>query len=151
MQKAWKKKSAVYVPFVVLFLVELWIHKGIVPDFGDDLWFKEVACSEGFSFLTWLHQRYMEWSSRTAIELLLMITVRAPLYFWRIVDSALITCVAIFLSKMAIQKTEDSIYINTITSMLVEFCRLDCNDCTLFVAAQFWNYGAVSVEEIFRA
>ncbi|MFR5557027.1 MAG: hypothetical protein ACLTKE_09440 [Coprococcus sp.] len=63
MQKAWKKKSAVYVPFVVLFLVELWIHKGIVPDFGDDLWFKEVACSEGFSFLTWLHQRYMEWSS----------------------------------------------------------------------------------------
>lgn len=34
-------------------------------------------------------------------------------------DSALITCVAIFLSKMAIQKTEDSIYINTITSMLV--------------------------------
>ena len=50
MQKAWKKKSAVYVPFVVLFLVELWIHKGIVPDFGDDLWFKEVACSEGFHF-----------------------------------------------------------------------------------------------------
>lgn len=75
MQKAWKKKSAVYVPFVVLFLVELWIHKGIVPNFGDDLWFKEVACSEGFSFLAWLHQRYMEWSSRTAIELLLMITV----------------------------------------------------------------------------
>ena len=117
--KGVEKKSAVYVPFVVLFLVELWIHKGIVPNFGDDLWFKEVACSEGFSFLAWLHQRYMEWSSRTAIELLLMITVRAPLYFWRIVDSALITCVAIFLSKMAIQKTEDSIYINTITSMLV--------------------------------
>ena len=68
MQKAWKKKSAVYVPFVVLFLVELWIHKGIVPDFGDDLWFKEVACSEGFSFLTWLHQRYMEWSySKSAV------------------------------------------------------------------------------------
>ncbi|GAA6314296.1 hypothetical protein F290043J8_23220 [Mediterraneibacter gnavus] len=55
-----EKKSAVYVPFVVLFLVELWIHKGIVPNFGDDLWFKEVACSEGFSFLAWLHQRYME-------------------------------------------------------------------------------------------
>ena len=50
MQKAWKKKSAVYVPFVVLFLVELWIHKGIVPNFGDDLWFKEVACSEDFHF-----------------------------------------------------------------------------------------------------
>ena len=44
MQKAWKKKSAVYVPFVVLFLVDLWRHKGIVPNVGVDLWFKKVAC-----------------------------------------------------------------------------------------------------------
>ena len=61
-------------------------------------------------------------------------------------DSALITCVAIFLSKMAIQKTEDSIYINTITSMLVvtitmlEFCGL-VNTIKLYVAASFGNYG----------
>ena len=60
MQKAWKRKVRSMYRLSFCFLVELWIHKGIVPNFGDDLWFKEVACSEGFSFLAWLHQRYME-------------------------------------------------------------------------------------------
>ncbi len=48
-----------------------------------------------------------------------MITVKSAVIFLENRGFRSITCVAIFLSKMAIQKTEDSIYINTITSMLV--------------------------------
>lgn len=94
-----EKKLLYYLPFVVLLILELCIHSRIDTNWGDDLWFTNVAQKNDFNLLSWLYERYQVWSSRTLIEAVLMIIVQLPRIIWAIVDSCMITLSAIFLVK----------------------------------------------------
>lgn len=99
-----KKKQEIlyYLPFILLFLAELIIHWKIdlnIPG-GDDAAFLACSQEEGFSLVPWLAERYMTWSSRTAIEAALMLMVNLPASVWRAADSLVVVIGAAALTRL---------------------------------------------------
>lgn len=99
-----KKKQEIlyYLPFVLLLLAELIIHWKIDLNVvgGDDTVFLAYSQEEGFSLIPWLAERYMTWSSRTAIEAVLMLMVNLPAVVWRAADSLVVVIGAAALTRL---------------------------------------------------
>ena len=97
-----KKEILYYLPFALLLLAELIIHWKIDLNVvgGDDTVFLAYSQEEGFSLLPWLAERYMTWSSRTAIEAVLMLMVNLPAVVWRIADSFVVVIGAAALTRL---------------------------------------------------
>lgn len=97
-----KKEMLYYLPFALLLLAELIIHWKINLNVvgGDDTVFLAYSQEEGFSLIPWLAERYMTWSSRTAIEAVLMLMVNLPAVVWRIADSFVVVIGAAALTRL---------------------------------------------------
>ena len=100
-----KKEMLYYLPFALLLLAELIIHWKIDLNVvgGDDTVFLAYSQEEGFSLLPWLAERYMTWSSRTAIEAVLMLMVNLPAVVWRIADSFVVVIGAAALTRLLLR------------------------------------------------
>lgn len=97
-----KKEILYYLPFALLLLAEWIIHWKIDLNVvgGDDTVFLAYSQEEGFSLIPWLAERYMTWSSRTAIEAVLMLMVNLPAVVWRIADSFVVVIGAAALTRL---------------------------------------------------
>ena len=97
-----KKEILYYLPFALLLLAELIIHWKIDLNVvgGDDTVFLAYSQEEGFSLIPWLAERYMTWSSRTAIEAVLMLMVNLPAVVWRIADFFVVVIGAAALTRL---------------------------------------------------
>lgn len=98
------KKYLYYFPFLVLFIVELALHWKITLNWGDDTVFYAYSHEQGFSLITWLSERYMTWSSRTAIEAVIMFMVNLPENLWRVFDSVIVVLAAFSITRLFEQK-----------------------------------------------
>lgn len=101
-----KKEILYYLPFALLLLAELIIHWKIDLNVvgGDDTVFLAYSQEEGFSLIPWLTERYMTWSSRTAIEAVLMLMVNLPAFVWRVADSLVVVIGAAALTRLLERK-----------------------------------------------
>lgn len=101
-----KKEILYYLPFALLLLAELIIHWKINLNVvgGDDTVFLAYSQEEGFSLIPWLAERYMTWSSRTAIEAVLMLMVNLPAFVWRVADSLVVVIGAAALTRLLERK-----------------------------------------------
>ena len=95
-----KKKVINSMPFAVLFIVIFILHCSIELNFGDDIYFGEIANSQGFNLISWLMERYQVWSSRTFIEALLMIMLSVHPIVWKLADSLLIVITTYLLVQL---------------------------------------------------
>lgn len=95
-----KKKVINSMPFAVLFIVIFILHCSIELNFGDDIYFGEIANSQGFNLISWLMERYQTWSSRSFIEALLMIMLSVHPIIWKLVDSFLIVMTTYLLVRL---------------------------------------------------
>ena len=84
---------------------------------GDDTVFLAYSQEEGFSLLPWLAERYMTWSSRTAIEAVLMVMVNLPAVVWRIADSFVVVIGAAALTRL-LEKREYREYYSFFISLM---------------------------------
>lgn len=115
-----KKQEILYcLPFVLLLLAELVIHWKIDLNVigGDDTVFLAYSQEEGFSLLPWLAERYMTWSSRTAIEAVLMVMVNLPAVVWRIADFFVVVIGAAALTRL-LEKREYREYYSFFISLM---------------------------------
>lgn len=113
-----KKKISKYIPFIFMGIVLLLFHKGIIINIGDDVEFRRKATQSGFNLIQWLIKRYRTWSSRTLIEMLMMIILTFPGKVWKVLDSVIFTIIPLFMSKTLFSE-EDIIQKNWI---LVSLC-----------------------------
>ncbi len=86
-----------YAPFILTALIGLIYHIKIQPMAGDDLYFADAAENSGlWAFLT---MRYETWTSRIAIEFLLVFIIKHPL-LWKILDTLLFAAFPVLLSDL---------------------------------------------------
>lgn len=94
------EKNLHYLPFILLGIALAYFHLHMETNYGDDVIFREIALAPDFHLFPWLIQRYQTWSSRTLIEMLLMIMVALPQVVWKVLDAAVMTIAAVFISKI---------------------------------------------------
>lgn len=79
-----KKK---YVYYVCLFIFVFALHLFMRPGEADDLWFINNYTGNPLSFA---YMRYMQWSSRFLIEMVLVFIASLPLIVWKVLDTLMI-------------------------------------------------------------
>lgn len=94
------RKILYYLPFILFGTVLLWFHFQIEVNYGDDVVFRKIAAASDFDLFSWLILRYRTWTSRTFIELLMMLMVSTPQIVWQVLNTILLTTTSIFISKI---------------------------------------------------
>lgn len=99
---AWAIVKSPYLPLAIFAIIVAALHISMPNNFADDAWFyrilegREDTLNAWKEFLVW---RYNSWSSRTAIEGLLIVLVRKPL-LWKILDTVSIIYVVFTISDL---------------------------------------------------
>lgn len=78
-------KKSVY--YVYLFILVFALHLFMKPGKADDSWFINNYTGNPLSFA---YMRYMQWSSRFLIEMVLVVIVSLPLILWKVLDTLMI-------------------------------------------------------------
>lgn len=78
-------KKSVY--YVCLFILVFALHLFMKPGEADDSWFINNYTGNPLSFA---YMRYMQWSSRFLIEMVLVVIVSLPLILWKVLDTLMI-------------------------------------------------------------
>ena len=78
-------KKSVY--YVCLFILVFALHLFTKPGKADDSWFINNYTGNPLSFA---YMRYMQWSSRFLIEMVLVVIVSLPLILWKVLDTLMI-------------------------------------------------------------
>lgn len=89
-------------PFILLFIVMIFIHLNMDVTTGDFNWFKNSINDK--NLLEFLNFRYHSWSSRLIIESLLVSITQLPSIFYMVIDSLCFTMVGMLISKLFVKK-----------------------------------------------
>ena len=91
-------------PFLILFVLELFIHIFMTMTYGDDTVFKYIYQEQGVvNRIIW---NYYNWSTRFAIEGVLYNLYRFPFGIWKILDSGMLTLIGYSISEIFTQKNK---------------------------------------------
>ena len=88
-----KVKVKKYLPFILLFLYYLLLHKSL-PFVGDDLSKREKVLNLAF------YNRYFTWSTRLIADTLAVIFSKMPYVIFKVLDSAIYSFIAYCFSKL---------------------------------------------------
>ena len=94
--------QAPWFPLLVLGIVFAVAHIFLPVTLADDTWFARILAGDKATFANWsrfLHERYELWSSRTAIEGLLIVMARFPL-LWRVLDTFVCIAITLLLARL---------------------------------------------------
>ena len=89
-------------PLFVLGVVLAVAHLFLPVDLADDTWFAEILKGDKATFENWsrfLYERYELWSSRIAIEGLLILMARFPI-LWRVIDTFVCIAITLLLARL---------------------------------------------------
>ncbi len=90
-------------PLFVLWTVIIVAHFIFPTSRADDAWFAKILEGDKLTFENWsrfLRERYQLWSSRIAIEGLLILMTRFPL-LWRVIDTLVCISISILLARLS--------------------------------------------------
>lgn len=90
------------LPLFILWGVIAIAHCIFPTDLADDTWFAQILAGDKLSFENWsrfLYERYQLWSSRIAIEGLLILLTRFPI-LWRLLDTLVAISISILLARL---------------------------------------------------
>ena len=89
-------------PLLLLGLAFAIIHIFLPVTLADDTWFAQILAGDKATFANWsrfLYERYELWSSRIAIEGLLILVARFP-WLWRVLDTFVCIAITLLLSRL---------------------------------------------------
>lgn len=101
--KHWQQKrfylwsSAILIIFSIAFLC---FHSAVIQPTGDDIWFRDMTAN--INLIDYLEMRYLSWTGRLPIELLLTGMLRLPLLYWHLLGAFSITLMGWALSRVLI-------------------------------------------------
>lgn len=87
MEKIKELMNKKYVYYVCLFIFVFALHLFMRPGEADDSWFINNYTGNPLSFA---YMRYMQWSSRFLIEMVLVVIASLPLIVWKVLDTLMI-------------------------------------------------------------
>lgn len=117
-------KNYKYIPFLVFFLLLLFIHWKIQPFVLDDVTVRNTFLTNSllsFDFHDFLLTRYLGWSSRTLIEFNWAIFLLLPPKAWKLIDSIIITLIPLLMVKLIVSENKFSLKKKIIINSLACF------------------------------
>ena len=96
-----QKPYSEYIPFILLFLVMLFVHRFIVL-YSDDSWFYNESQNKGYwEYITY---RFNNWTGRMSVETTVYFIFKAGLMLWKIINPIMISLFAYFFSRILLGK-----------------------------------------------
>ena len=86
-------------PFALLAVGILLLHVFLILNWGDDVFFRDSIQPENVTLLSFLVERYFNWSSRLIIEAFLVLIAYVPVLWW-FLDTAVMVLAAYSLSRL---------------------------------------------------
>jgi len=86
-------------PFILLAAGGFLLHVFLILNWGDDVFFRDSILPENVTLLSFLTERYFNWSSRLIIEALIVLIAHSPIVWW-FLDTAIIVLAAHSLSRL---------------------------------------------------
>lgn len=116
------RKKSVYLiknnwPIIAFVIWIFLMHFVLQLGYGDDVYFKNCLNIENMSLLEWARFRYMEWSSRSLIEISEVIISGLPGWVWRIADATILSLTLIIMSYFFVEK-ENKLFGNLVLAAL---------------------------------
>jgi len=93
-----------YLPFIILGCYFFVLHLRFNASYGDDIWFYDTFTSGGYNLFTYLSWRYSWWTSRMIIEAIEIVGVCMPIVLWKMLNTAILVTIGVFLSKIFVQE-----------------------------------------------
>jgi hypothetical protein len=94
-----------HIPFIILgcyfFILHFRLNAAL---YGDDVWFYNTFTSGGYNLFTYLSWRYSWWTSRMIIEAIEIAGVCMPVLLWKVLNTAVIVSIGVFLSKIFVRE-----------------------------------------------
>ncbi len=91
------EKYRKYLPFLFVTLVFITYHCFIDTNSNDDIYFRDVFTKMSLPEI--LHKRYVEWSSRTLIDLLLYVPIMFPV-LWKVADILILSSITMIICSL---------------------------------------------------
>ena len=95
----------IIVPFAFLFVSMLIIHRGMTIKHDDTIYVQVPLDS---SFFDYLQNRFMNWSSRVLVDIVVVVISNLGLTAWKIIDSAVFTSIAVSMDAL-LNETKDNV------------------------------------------
>lgn len=90
------------LPFLVLFIAMIILHRFISMTPGDDTWFAQASAN--YSFPDYIKLRYAGWTGRISSETVLYYIFKDNAMFWKIINPIFIILFAYSMSRMVTEK-----------------------------------------------
>lgn len=94
-----KKNIFSYIPFIVLFIILFVMNNG----WGyvtDDVFYRNLVLMDGWNqILSTVYYRYLLWTSRSLIELNILVLCFLPMIVWKVLNSLIVTLVAVIIPR----------------------------------------------------
>jgi hypothetical protein len=107
-----------YLSIIIFGTIVFIMHLFITPDFADDIWFANAFSDFNNNPFSYSIVRYNTWTSRTLIELLILLCVKTPAIIWRILDTSMMIIIAVFISKI-LAEDKNRAQINIVVASLL--------------------------------
>ena len=132
-----KKKSInKYIPIVILFILLLVLHL-FMQFAGDDIWFSQVK-----NLITFIPQRYQDWSSRIIIESIFIVLVKMNVNWWRILDTIIfIVGIMVALKLVNNKKINDITFYGCCLFLMYPFTDLSSAGWGATTVNYLWCFG----------
>lgn len=93
---------AEWFPFVILFAFMLLYHFMIQGPINDDLFYQKVL--HDFTYYEYLHGQWYVWTSRMAVEAVIITVSYFPMFLWKVLDVFVYTIFGMLLSKLFVKR-----------------------------------------------
>lgn len=98
-QNSSKNNVLLFIPFVALFVIIFIMNNGWIYAI-DDVFFRNQILTNGLDqIFNILQFRYMEWSSRSLIELFMYLFIYLPMIVWKVLNALIVTLIAVIIPR----------------------------------------------------
>ena len=116
-QNSSKNNVLLFIPFVALFVIIFIMNNGWIYAI-DDVFFRNQILTNGLDqIFNILQFRYMEWSSRSLIELFMYLFIYLPMIVWKVLNALIVTLIAVIIPRFF--DNENSLKKNILSSICV--------------------------------
>lgn len=94
-----KNNLLLFMPFIVLFIIVFIMNNewGYVID---DVFYRKLVLMDGWNqILSTVYYRYLLWTSRSLIELNILVLCYLPMIVWKILNTIIVTLIAYLIPK----------------------------------------------------
>lgn len=113
------------LPFIIFFIVLIFIHININTMVSDDKIFFKIL-ENGKNLFTYINERYNRWSSRIIIETVLLVIIKYKFIIWKILNIGICLLLAKSISKICQTKNNKIInYMICVSILLIPISALN--------------------------